>query len=210
VDRRRPSTVAIPCPRRRFAGLLVALLVALLMASSPSAWASEEETTEARLLVLQSISLIANGRDADVVAERIDDAIQAPDKEGTDLPKVEQALTLVEGRTTGEQGRADLARARALLVEAIDIRVATGYGTVPEPGQVGEGIAPYATGAETGTTVVLDDMVPAKGLSDRGDLVLVILGAAAAALGVVLSRRWRPHDTTRELRRRSAEVEAPR
>lgn len=182
---------------------LALLLVGLLMVGPGYAYAEEghgEESTMANVLVLQAISLIANGAPTDAVAERIQDALQAPDPTGTDLTLVAQALDLVEQGSPGASGAADLDQARDLLVRAIDIRYATGYGAVPEPGEVAQGQPPYASGADTGTTVVLDGLEPARGISDRADVVLLILGVLAVAAGLFLARRWRPHSSIRVLR----------
>ena len=192
---------------RRSAVLL--LVVGLVLFLPAPALANEEETEEARLLVLQSVALIANEAPVDAVIERIEDALAAPDPSGTDLPAVKRALGLVE-RSASEDDPADLQRAREILVAAVDARFATGYGEIPRPDAVGEGESPYATGAETGTTAVLDELRPAWGITDGGDLVLLILSALAIGAGLYLAHRWRPHDSIRQLRRAQAGTgEAP-
>ena len=190
---------------RRVGLTAVALLAVLALPSA--AQADEEETEEANLLVLQSISLIANDNEPDTIAERLTDALEAPDKSGVDLAKVQQALTLVEESATRGDSAEKIAEARTLLVDAIDIRAASGYGEIPEPGDVGEDAAPYAQGAESGTTVVLDELRPARGVADDGDAVLLAAGFAMLLAGLYLSRRWRPHDSIHELRRRSAALD---
>lgn len=186
-------------PARAALTTMVALLLVLTPAS-PSL-ANEEETGDGRLLVLQSISLIANRATSGTVAERIEDALMAPDTTGVDLDKVEQALGLVEGAPDSTQA---LAEARALLESAVNVRAATGYGEIPEPGMVGTGTAPYAAGTASGTTVVLDSLDPPLGISDTGDVVLLVLAAVFIVLGLDLARRWRPTHPMRELRRRRA------
>ena len=176
--------------------VVVVFVLGLLVALALPARADENEPKQSNMLVLQSISLIANRAPTDQVAEKIQDALNAPDKSGTDEAKVRQAQSLArEGATTTE-----LAQARDLLTAAIDIRVASGYGQVPEPGKVSSDTPPYATGAETGTTVVLDELEPRRGVSDWGDAVLTVLAGLAIVLGIVLERRWRPHETIRQLR----------
>ena len=208
----RPTTGAASlAPRRRAEAAIavVVLVLALAVVLPGPAAAAEghgEESTVASVLVLQSISLIANDGGAEAAAEKLTDALKAPDKEGTDLGKVEQALAIIEGSAEGSAGEQDLARARAILVNAIAVRAATGYGEMPEPGMVGEDVSPYAVGADTGTVVVLDGFTPARGISDGGDAVLLGLAVLMVIAGVVLSRRWRPTDTIRDLRRRSAAV----
>lgn len=190
----------------RWAALaLVALLAVLTLPST--AHADEGETNEARMLVVQSISLIANGNEADTIAVRVRDSLAAPDKTGVDLAKVQQALTLVEESATSTDGRAKLQQARALLVGSIDVRAATGYGDIPQPGEVGADTAPYAQGAQSGTTVVLDELKPARGVSSGAGAVGLAAGIALVVAGVYLSRRWRPHDSIRQLRGRSAALD---
>lgn len=197
-------------PVRRAALVLVlGLLTGYLVFLPSSALAAEghgEESRIASVLVLQSISVIANDGTAEAAAEKLNDALEAPDKKGTDLAKVRQALALIEGSAQGSAGAQDVARARAILVSAIAVRPATGYGEMPEPGMVGGDVPPYASGADTGTTVVLDGFTPARGIHDGGDVVLIGLAVLVVVAGVVLSRRWRPQDTIRELRRRSDDV----
>ena len=174
--------------------------VGILFAGSGTAWADEDEPEQANMLVLQSISLIANGASMDMIAEKIQDALSAPDKSGTDLAKVRQAQALVRPGA----GPADIASAETLLAGAIDIRAASGYGDIPQPGQVGSDRPPYATGAETGTTAVLDELEPRRGISDGGDAALLALGVLLIAVGIALERRWRPHDSIRQLRHQLA------
>lgn len=194
-------------PTRRLPVLLLALGLVLFLPGT--ALANEEETEEARLLVLQSVALIANEAPVEAVTERIEDALEAPDPSGTDLPAVERALELVE-QSAGDDDPARLQEARAILVDAVDARFATGYGEIPGPDEVGEGAAPYATGAETGTTAVLDELRPAWGISDRGDVVLLVLSVLAMGAGLYLAHRWRPHDSIRQLRRAQAGTGEPR
>lgn len=182
----------------------------LLLALPATARADEEQTTEANLLVVQSVSLIANNALPQTVAERLTDALGAPDKSGVDLAKVQQALALVEsaastGNPAGNRG-GPMAQARSLLEGAVDIRSATGYGQIPQPGKVGRDASPYAAGAQSGTTVVLDELKPARGVSDAGDGVLLAVAAVLLFAGYYLSRRWRPHHSIATLRRQSAQL----
>lgn len=181
---------------------LIPMLVLLLVVAQalPSA-ANEEETEEGRLLVVQAVSLIANRATSESIVERIEDALQARDPTGVDLDKVEAALGLLQGATDDAQA---LDGARELLETSVDVRAATGYGAIPEPGMVGTDTAPYTAGTASGTTVVLDSMDPALGISDTGDVVLIVLAAFSVLVGLYLARRWRPDHAMRELRGRRA------
>lgn len=204
VASHRPTSV----PRDTFTLLLALVIASLVLVFGPvtAAQAHGDESEVSSVLVLQSISIIVNEGTADAAAEKLDDALKAPEKEGTDLVKVKEALEILEGAAPGAAGAPDLARARAILVGAITVRPATGYGKMPEPGMVGTDVSPFASGAETGTAVVLDGLKPARGISDGGDAALLGLAIVALILGVYLSYRWRPEDTIRQLRRKSGQV----
>lgn len=169
--------------------LLAALVFLLVLTASPVARADEgEESDQAKVLVLQATALAANEAGVERVSEKIDDALAAPDQEGVDAAKVRQALSVIT--STGDnpsQGQARLAMTQAhrLLQESIGV---TGP---PAPN--------LATGDESGTTVVLDEFQPAKGISDGGDVALAVLALAALAAGLVLARRLRPEHSIRAL-----------
>lgn len=202
---------AAPSPgrRRRRLPTVLLLLATLVLFRPGAALADEEETDQASLLVLQSVALIANEAPVDAVIERIEDALAAPDPSGTDLAAVQRALTLVK-KSAADDDPAALQEARQLLVDAVDVRFATGYGAIPGPKDTSEGESPYATGADTGTTAVLDELRPARGISDGGDAVLLVLAVLAVAAGLYLAHRWRPHDSIRQLRRATAGTGDPR
>lgn len=194
--------------RRHLVTVLLAVVGLVLLGTTPAA-ASEEETEQASLLVIQSIALIANGAPKEAVIERIEDALEAPDPSNTDLDAVEEALALVE-ESSANAGPEGFEEARTVLVGAVEARFATGYGEIPGPDEVGHAESPYATGAETGTTAVLDELRPAWGISDGGDTVLLVLAALAVGSGLYLARRWRPHASIRQLRRTMAGTGDPR
>ena len=207
--RSRHATFALPprWARRGSAALVVPFVLAsVVLAAAPAraAGGHTDESEVSAVLVLQAISVMANGGTAEAAAEKLNDALEAPDQQGTDLVKVEQALALVEGSVASSDSGTDLSRAREILVSAIAARAATGYGEMPEPGVVGEDMSPYASGADTGTIDVLDRFEPARGVHDGGDVVLLVLAVLMVATGLVLSHTWRPHDTIHELRSRSA------
>ena len=130
----------------------VALLLAVL--ASVTARADEMESQQSTVLIEQAIALIANDAGDERVAERIIDALQAPDKQGVDLPKVAQALEVVD---QPGQDPAATASARALLVNSLG-------GTLPSAPQGGQMIV----GTETGTSVIQNEIKPARGINDGG------------------------------------------
>ncbi len=193
--------------RNRGAMVTGLLLLLLLLTPFAGARADQPEPDQANLLVLHSISLIANNATPTAVVTHLTDALAASNQSGVDRAKVGQALVLAKASVTARDSRGKLAQARQLLTKAIDIRAATGYGEIPKPGQVGRDVAPYATGAGAGTTVILDELQPARGVSDGGDAVLLAAGILMLIVGLYLSRRWRPTDTIHQLRARSIEAD---
>lgn len=176
--------------RTRSLAAATALLVVL---GTAPAWGNEgEESDESAVLVLQAIALLANENSPEVVLERIEDAVEAPMTEGADLEQVEQAASLLEPVAESDAVPADVEeQVRALLEGSIGVE---------------ELVAPAAmvTGAETGTTVVLPELRPARGVSDGGDAALLVLAALTAIGGLFAARRLRPHHSLRELRHPSA------
>lgn len=169
--------------------LAALLLIATIMAA-PAAWADEEESDEAAVLVLQAIALLANENTPEVVLERIEDAAEAPMTEGADLEQVEEAAALMEPLV--EDGADSLPRevereVRGLLEDSIGIT------PLQQP-------VDMATGIETGTIIILDEYRPARGVSDGGDMALLALAAVGFGSGLLMARRTRPHHSMRELR----------
>lgn len=174
---------------------VMALAAALFLVPAGAAVADEEESTQASMLVEQAIALIANDAGDERIAERIGDALEAPDKQGVDLSKVSQASELIEAQ--GEDP-AVTARARTLLLDSLGGRLPS----APLDGP--------ATGVETGTSVVLDEFAPAKGVSDAGDAVLLAVALTALVTGLYLARRLRPRHTLRQLTHPTGSEGAPR
>ena len=175
--------------RRAFvSGAVVAAALLVPVGVPGVAWAHGEESDESAVLVEQAVSLIANNAYEDQVAERIEDALMAPHKEGVTLSKVREAQDRIEqpgySAAVGRQ-------VKRLLLDSLG-------GKMPSAPKAGR----PATGEETGTSVVLDELKPARGVSDGGDAVLLGLGAAAVGGGLWLSRRLRPPHTLRELEHR--------
>ncbi|MFZ5852587.1 MAG: hypothetical protein ACOYY2_14560 [Actinomycetota bacterium] len=190
--------------RRGQHGRLLALLgtVLLLLFGLPGVASANAGagSSEARVIIQEAVGFIANGAEPAMVLERIDDVLKAPDQAGVDAAKVEQAKALVEGLPAGApaaQADAVLQQARQLLESAV---------TAPAAG----GTAKFATGTDTGTTVVLDVFKPAWGVRGGGDVVLLGLGVISVLLGLYLARRLRPQDSIRDLRRRSARPASPK
>ncbi|GAA3803256.1 hypothetical protein [Streptomyces chiangmaiensis] len=169
-------------------GAVAAAALLIPVAASGTAWAHGEESDESAVLVEQAVALIANNAYEDQVSERIDNALMAPHKEGVDLAEVRQAQDVIEqpGYSAGVSRQV-----KGLLLDSLG-------GKLPSAPKAGR----PATGDETGTSVVLDEFRPARGISDGGDAVLLGLGVAAIAGGLWLSRRLRPPHTLRELEHR--------
>lgn len=179
----------------RYATALAGAAAALLLtvAAPGLARADEEESMESAVLVEQAIALIANDAGDARVAERIDDALAAPDKQGVNLTLARQALGLIEG--PGEDTAATR-QARVLLLDSLG-------GKLPSAPKAGQN----ATGTDTGTSTVLVEFKPARGISDGSDAVLLALAVAAAGGGLWLARRLRPPHTLRELEHRGSRKE---
>jgi len=166
---------------------LVATVGLLLFTSPTTAYANAAgESAVSSELVQQALSLIANGADSARIAEKVQDAVNAPDPQGVDIAQVEQALTVLRA----DPGGSGVAQARSLLVAAA-------------PGLAAPSHPPVATAGETGTTVVLDEFTVARGIKDRGDAALLVLALLGIGIGLLLSRRLRPHHSIRELRRKT-------
>ncbi len=164
------------------AATLVACLVGTWLAALAPlpALAHEGDSDQASVLVLQAIGIIVNKPgDMDEIGDKIDDALNAPKKEGVDLAQVQAAKDALD---TGDMGQA-----RTLLQQSL------------------QGGAPMeaASGEETGTTVVHDSLNP-RGHLAGGDWVLLAISVLALALGAWLAVRYRPHESVRVLRRQLA------
>jgi hypothetical protein len=179
----------------KVAVVLFAVVVAMVWTATAVGADEGGESDEAKLLVQQAIALIVNTpEDLMAVQERVGDAIEAPHQEGVDASLVARAARAV--------AEADLTSARDLLQRAIGAGPYVRDG-MPEPvgetaGQVGKPV--FATGEQTGTTVVLDEFVPERRL-DGGERILLAVSALLTVVGLWLSWRWRPRDTVRRLPR---------
>lgn len=172
-----------------------AAAAALAMASALPAAAHGDEEDAARDLVMRAIALIVNTPD-DVheIEEHVERALDSEEQEGVDIGLVEEAVAALED--------GDLEGARESLQTAIGAGPAVGTGV---PAEIGEssgepGQTILAAGAETGTTVVLDEYQPESAVGG-GELALLALSAAAVLAGAVLAWWLRPLATMRQLRR---------
>jgi hypothetical protein len=177
--------------------LLAATATAVLtvVPAAPADANGDDESDEARVLVLQAIALIVNSPDDEhEIEERLEHAHEATHQEGVDLDLVEEAAAALHD--------GDHERARELLQTSIGAGPFVGEG-MPEPireahGEPGQ--PAFAVGAETGTTVVLDEYSPSSAL-DGGSITLLALSVAGVALGALFAWLSRPPDTVRDLRR---------
>lgn len=186
------ATAALPKGLPRVTSIVVAVMLMLLWTTAAPAQANGAESDQASVLVQQAIALVAGDAGPARISERINDALEAPNQEGVDAVKVRQALAVVEGvgaQATASQRTEAMLQAHSLLQASIAV-------TAPLKPNM-------ATGEETGTTVVLDDFQPPRGIGTRGDLALVVLSLLAIGGGLLLARWLRPPHTLRQLRRQT-------
>ncbi|MDP4014516.1 MAG: hypothetical protein U0990_07955 [Candidatus Nanopelagicales bacterium] len=140
------------------------------------------ESGESRDLVIDALAHLANDRPGhfEAIAEKIEDALEAPDKSGVDLTKVAEAEEALEA--------GDMVAVRALLQSSI--------APITEP----------VVGDETGTTAMLDSL---SGRTEWGGAAaaLAALSAAAIVAGLLLAYRWRPRKSLEDLRESLTEGE---
>lgn len=177
--------------------VLAAIATAVLTVPSavPAVADGEDESDEARVLILQAISLIVHSPDDEhEIEERLEHAHEATHQEGVELDLVEDAAAALHD--------GDHERARELLQTSIGAGPFVGHG-VPLPIRQASGDPgqpAFAVGSETGTTIVLDEYRPGSAW-DGGDVALLVVLAAAIVLGAVFAWLFRPADTVRQLRR---------
>lgn len=166
--------------RRPVVVVLIAVAVTLLGAGQALAHGGDE-SDKAGDLVRQAIAhIVHDPNDTMAAAEKIDDALNAPNKDGVDIDLVVQAQQALT--------RGDAHQARALLERSIGARSHLDRSDPLPISQVG----PLATGAETGIDVVTDPLPPDRDTSGSDWVTLsglFLLGA----LGVYLAERFRPH-----------------
>jgi hypothetical protein len=162
---------------------LAALLFGVWLATfnaAPALAHGGNDSDQASVLVLQAIGFITNKPgDMDDVNDKVNDALEAPDKEGVDIAQVQAAKDALD--------KGDMDQARSLLQKSLTAGA-------PMTGAKGE---------ETGTTTVHDSL-NTRGHLAGGDWVLLVISVLVLALGGWLSLRFQPADTVRALRRRLA------
>jgi hypothetical protein len=147
------------------------------VAAAPAMAHGGGDSDQASLLVLQAIGILTNKPGAmDDITDKVNDALDAPDKQGVDMAQVQAAKDALD--------KGDMDQAKALLVKSLG----------SNPPMTG------AKGEETGTTVVHDPLNP-RGHLTGGDWVLLAISVLVLAAGVWLSLRYRPPQTIRALRR---------
>jgi hypothetical protein len=170
-------------PLRRPVTILAALLVGVwltTLAAAPALAHGEGESDQASVLVLQAIGFIANKPgDMDDISDKVDDALNAPDKEGVDLTQVQSAKDALDNN--------NMDQARTLLQQSLQ-------SGAPMQGAKGE---------ETGTTTVHNSL-NTRGRLAGADWVLLALSVLVVALGAWLAVRFRPPQSVRALRRQLA------
>ena len=176
--------------RRSIVVLAVALFVALTLAA-PAGADEPGESDESAQLVRQAIALIVNTPgDMEGIEDKIVDAQEAPNQEDVDLTLVAEAEEAFE--------REDMHEVRLLLERSIGAQPHSGEQDPLPIGQArGTPGMEMATGAETGTDVVIDELGPDRELSSTDAFGLAGL-AVLGALGMWLALRFRPRPHHRE------------
>ncbi len=165
--------------RRALALVLGAVLAGLVAPPAASAHGGDE-SDESLVLVRQAIAFLVNkpGDQMDV-EDKINDSLEAPDKEGVNLALVQQAMDAMDA--------GDMMKVRQLLQTSIGARPYVG---TEDPVQIGK-VPPALTGADTGTLAVLDPMPGRHGLT-AGNWAALVAAVVVALAGVALSLRLRP------------------
>lgn len=154
-------------------GLVTAAL--LTLTTAPAFAHGAGESTDARVLVLEALSYMANQPTGfeDMAAEKIRDANDATEVEGVNMAMVRDAMIQMAAGNVS-QSRTDLQTSMQPMGER-------------------------ATGTETGTTLMEDPLEPNTTWT-TGQWLLAIGSLSIVLLGVVLAYLWRPEKTVHELR----------
>lgn len=166
--------------RRPVVVVLIALVVMVAGAGQALAHGGDE-SDKAGDLIRQAIAhIVHDPNDTMAAAEKINDALNAPNKDGVDMDLVVQAQQALT--------RGGAHQARALLERSIGARSHLDDSDPLPIRQVG----PLATGADTGIDVVTDPLLPDRDTTGSDWVALsglFLLGV----LGVYLAERFRPH-----------------
>ena len=156
-------------------GALVAFVV--VAAAGPAAAHEGEEGTEAFQFVRQAIALIVNTPDDhEAIADKINDAIEAPDDHGVDIALVEQAQAALDAE--------DPHQTRTLLEQSIGAAPHLGAADPVAPGEHVD--AEPDEEEESAAEPFLDPLDTSRDLSGSdwavmgGALALIALGGAGA------------------------------
>jgi osmotically-inducible protein OsmY len=183
---------------RHTSTVLLGSMLAVIAMAVPASAHEGEKATAAIDDVRQAIAVIVNKPDdMDTITDKIGDALESEDQHGVNMALVKQAKDTLDSN--------DMMKVRDLLQRAIGARPDLTGTDVRPILQVakGQSTVPLATGEETGTTVVTDELPGRSGLTG-GDVTLLVLAGLVALAGLVFSVRSRPADTIRALRRRAA------
>lgn len=179
----------------RLLGLIVVVSLAGLIVPSAAFAHGEGESDQSLVLVRQAIALMVNTPgDQMAIEDKLNDCLEAPDKEGVNIATVRQAMSMMQtGGGMGSDGMmtsGDMMQVRTLLEKSIGARPIMGS---EDPVQIGD-VPPPLTGEDTGTLVVLD---PLPGRHDLTGVAWIALAAAGLVVlaGVGLSLRLRPRPT---------------
>ena len=182
-------------------GLVIAVITVVVSAPSASAHGNGESDV-AGDLVRQAIALIVNTPDDhEMIADKINDALNSTETEGVDISSVAKAKDALES--------GDLHTTRALLEVSIG---AQPHMTSAEVLPIGEtsgqpGAPPLATGSETGINVTTDALAAHRRF-DAGTWAALVGLVALAGVGIWLAVRYRPPVSMRRLRSDVAPREA--
>lgn len=168
---------------RQLISVTVVLVGSILFV--PSAAGDEpDETDVGYLLVQQALGHLAHDSShegVDVAMEKVGDALETDNREGVDVPTLEQGMAALEAEEVED--------ARRLL-----------------QGSVTEALhdPPPATGMQSGTTIVRLEQPGRSGLASE-DWGFLVAAVFTGLLGAWLTFRFRPQDSIRTLRVRLAD-----
>ena len=187
---------------RRAGRLAVVMAIAGGLSLPQVAFAhGDEGTVPARESVLQAIALVVNTPDdTAAIADKLTDAKDSNAPAGVNLAEVDEAMKALDA--------GNMPRVRTLLEAAIGAKSDLSGLDVRHVLQVPAGlpVISLATGQETGTLVVTDEL-PGRGPLTAGDAALIAAAAVAAAAGILLSIRYRPTHSIHVLRSQASHVQ---